>query len=105
MSHQRVYPFDKVNHYVLVLINSYVDPWKNPTTKYMMVFPSYKTWTNLKEINEYAKRFLLKIDFENAIDDIQYGKIELFETKLSADNKSWNVYRLDGNDEIVKDEN
>ena len=97
MSHQRVYPFDKVNHYVLVLID--------PTTKYMMVFPSYKTWTNLKEINEYAKRFLLKIDFENAIDDIQYGKIELFETKLSTDNKSWNVYRLDGNDEIVKDEN
>lgn len=91
------YPFDKVNHYVLVLIE--------PTTKYMMVFPSYKTWTNLKEINEYAKRFMLKIDFENAIDDIQYGKIELFETKLSTDNISWNVYRLDGNDEIVKDEN
>ena len=56
------YPFDKINHYVLVLIES--------TTIYMMVFPSYKTWTNLKEINEYAKRFLLKIDFENAIDDI-----------------------------------
>ena len=67
----------------------------------MMVFPSYKTWTKLTEINEYARRFLLKIDFENAIEDVQFGKIEEFETFVKDD---WNVYRLNRNDEIVRDE-
>ena len=98
----RVYPFDIIDRsqpqpYVLVLINNYADP----TTKYMMVFPSYKTWTKLTEINEYTRRFLLKIDFENAIEDVQFGKIEEFETFVEDD---WNVYRLNRNDEIVRDE-
>lgn len=89
-----LYVYDMINRYVLVLI-------ENPTTKYMMVFPSYKNWTNLTEINEYAKRFLQKIDFENRISNVQFGKIEQFEFKFSANNRPWNIYSLNGNDEIV----
>lgn len=89
-----LYVFDMINRDVLVLI-------ENPTSKYMMVLPSYKTWTNLTEINEYSKRFLQKIDFENRISNVHFGKIEQFGFKFSADNRPWNIYSLNENDEIV----
>jgi myosin-crossreactive antigen len=72
---------------------------KKWTAKYILAFPSYKKWTNLNEINEYAKRFLLEIDFENFFSKIQFGKFEQFESFVD---NSWDIYTLNGENKIIK---
>lgn len=96
-------PIDMSNRDILLLHMDYWTPAvpspKKWTARYILAFPSYRPWTNLTEINEYAKRFLLEIDFENFFSKIQFGKFEQFESFVD---NSWDIYTLNEVNKIIK---